>query len=57
MIPDVHLQMSLHLIKSGPGPRTLSGLGATGLLPGGLRHFRRSDFPEDEADVYTREKS
>ncbi len=33
LIPDVHLQRSLHLIKSGPGLRTSSGLGATGLLP------------------------
>ncbi len=33
MIPDVHLQRFLHLIKSGPGLHTLSGLGATGLLP------------------------
>ncbi len=39
-------------------PMYLSGLGATGLLPGGFcqsRHY--FDFPEDEADVYTREKS
>ncbi len=33
MIPDVHLQRYLHLIKSGPGLRTSSGLGVTGLLP------------------------
>ncbi len=32
MIPDMHLQRSLHLIKLGPGLRILSGLGATGLL-------------------------
>ncbi len=33
MISDVHLKRSLHLIKSSLGLRTLSGLGATGLLP------------------------
>ncbi len=33
MIPDVHLQRSLHLIKSNPGLHTSSGLGVTGLLP------------------------
>ncbi len=34
-----------------------SGLGATGLLLGELRHSRHSDFLEDKADVNTREKS
>ncbi len=35
----------------------LSRLGATSLLLGGLRHSRCSDFPEDKADVCTKEKS
>ncbi len=38
-------------------PTYMSGLGATGLLAGGLRHSHRSDFPEDKSDVWTREKS
>ncbi len=38
-------------------PTYSSGLGATSLLPGGFCHSRRSDFPEDKADVRTREKS
>ncbi len=38
-------------------PMYSSGLGATGLLPGGLCHFRRFDFSKDEVDVCTREKS
>ncbi len=35
----------------------LLGLGATSLLPGGLRHSHCSDFPKDKVDVCTREKS
>ncbi len=56
MIPDVHLQRSLHLIKSGPGLRTCKAWGPL-VYYQGLRHSRRSDFPEDKADVRTREKS
>ncbi len=56
MIPDVHLQRSLHMIKSGPGLRTRQAWGPL-VYYQGLRHSHRSDFPEDEADVRTREKS
>ncbi len=37
-------------------PTYSSDLGATGLLLGGLRHSRHSDFPEDKADIRTRVK-
>ncbi len=59
MIPDVHLQRSLHLIKSGPDLHTSSGLGATWSTTkeAFVILIRYSDFLEDEADVYTREKS
>ncbi len=56
MIPDVHLLRSLHLIKSGPGPCTRQAWGPL-VYYQGLRHSHCSDFPEDEADVRTREKS
>ncbi len=59
MIPDVHLQRSLHLIKSGLGLRTVIRLG--GHWSTTKKDFviliRYSDFPEDEADVCTKEKS
>ncbi len=59
MIPDVYLQRSLYLIKSGPGLRTLSGLGATWFATkeAFVIIIRYSDFPEDKPDVSTREKS
>ncbi len=56
MIPDMYLQRSLHLIKSGPGPRTCQAWGPL-VYYQGLRYSRCSDFPKDEADVRTREKS
>ncbi len=56
MIPDVHLQRSLHLIKSGPGSRTRQAWRPL-VYYQDLRHSRRSDFPEDKANVCTREKS
>ncbi len=34
----------------------LSSLGTTGLISGSFCHSHRSDFPEDEADVCTKEK-
>ncbi len=59
MIPDVHLQRSLHLIKSGSGLRTSSGLRATwsATKEAFVILIRYSDFLEDEADVCIREKS
>ncbi len=56
MIPDLHLQKSLHLIKSGPGPCTYQAWGPL-VYYQDLCHSHRFDFPEDEADVRTREKS
>ncbi len=56
MIPDVHLQRSLHQIKSGLSLRTRQAWGPL-VYYQDLCHSRRSDFPEDEADVCTREKS
>ncbi len=38
MIPDVHLQRSLHLIKSGPGPRTCQAWGPLVYYQRGLCH-------------------
>ncbi len=55
MIPDVHLQSFLYLIKAGPGLRTCQAWGLL-IYYQDLRHFCRSDFPEDKADVCTREK-
>ncbi len=58
MIPDVHLQRFLHLIKSGPSPRTCQ---AWGPLVNNKEAFviliNYSDFPEDKADICIREKS
>ncbi len=56
IIPDVHLQRSLYLMKSGPGLRTRQAWGPL-VYYQGLCHSCRSDFPEDEADVRTIEKS
>ncbi len=56
MIPDVHLQRSLHLIKSGLGLRTCRAWGPL-VYYQGLCYSCRSDFPEDEADVCIKEKS
>ncbi len=56
MIPDVHLQRSLYLIKSGPGLHTCQAWGSL-VYYQGLHHSRFSDFPKDKADICTREKS
>ncbi len=55
MIPDVHLQRSVHLIKSGPGLRTRQAWGPL-VYYQRLRHSCCSDFPEDKADIRTKEK-
>ncbi len=56
MIPDVHLQRSLHLIKLGPGLRTCQAWGPL-VYYQGFRHSCCFEFPEDEADVCTKEKT
>ncbi len=56
MIPDLHLQRFLHLIKSDLGLRTRQAWGPLFYYQS-LRHSRCSDFSEDEADVCKREKS
>ncbi len=58
MIPDMHLQRSLHPIKLGSGLRTCQAWGLLVYLPGDFRHSRHCpDVPEDKGDVRTREKS
>ncbi len=59
MILDVHLQRSLHLIKVRSRPtyfvRPMGHWSTT--KEAFVILIRYSDFPEDEADVCTREKS
>ncbi len=59
MISDMHLQRSLHLIKSSPGLRNYQAWRPLVYPPRGLHLFRQ--YPdivmEDEADVRTKEKS
>ncbi len=58
MIPDVYLQRSVHLMKSGPGLRTCK-------VWGPLVYYREafvilvsySDFSKDKADICIKEKS
>ncbi len=59
MIPDVHLQKSLHPIKSSPSLHTHQTWGSLVYLPEGLCYSCQclDVVMEDKADVCTKEKS
>ncbi len=59
MTPDIYtIEVSIHLIKSGPGLCACQVWGPLVDLPGGFCHFGHYlDISEDNADVRTKEKS